>query len=142
MNPRRGPSREVTDTWKPYAENGQHYLEKAEDALVLTAHDANAKAVASHAVLAAIAYADAITVQRGGKINSQDHSRQPELLEQLLGKDADAKQITRLRRILARKNEAQYGGTRWRYDDAEDFLEQARRFASWAKTVLHQFGEP
>jgi len=70
----------------------------------------------------------------------QDHRRQPELLEQLLGKDVDATQMTRLRRVLARKNEAQYGGTQWSYTDAREYLEQVRRFASWAKTVLHQLG--
>jgi hypothetical protein len=112
------------------------HLSDAENKLALLEDRANAKGIAADAILAAISYGDAITVQRINLHNAKDHSALPGLITTALGKDADAAQLERLARIIQRKNEAQYGGTIWSREDAEQYLEQVRRFARWAERIL------
>jgi len=69
-----------------------------------------------------------------------DHSALADLLVQALGAAADSGQVTRLRRIIERKNEAQYGGAFWSRQTAETYLEQVRRFTAWAIRVLGERG--
>jgi hypothetical protein len=86
--------------------------------------------------LAAIAFGDAITVQRSRVHNAKDHNALPGLILSALGKDAERPQLERLTRILQRKSEAQYGGTVWSREDAGQYLEQVRRFTRWAERIL------
>jgi hypothetical protein len=136
VTPARHPSRATSARWQDVLANAEQQLIAAQNALALTDLGSNAKPVAAAAVIAAIGFGDALSVQCGGTINTQQHDRLPGLLRQLLGRDADAAQMARLGRILSRKNMAQYGGTYWTCDEARDYLEQANRFATWARTVL------
>jgi hypothetical protein len=136
MTPRRGPSRKAKFQWASFRANARIHLSDAENKLSLLEDRANAKGIAADAVLAAIAYGDAITVQRSNLHNAKDHSALPALILTALGKDAESTQLERLTRIIARKNEAQYGGTVWSRKDAEQYLEQVRRFARWAERML------
>jgi hypothetical protein len=114
------------------------HLSDADNKLSLLEHRANAKGIAADAVLAAIAYGDAITVQRTNVHNTKDHSALPGLILTALGKDAESAQLERLTRIIERKNEAQYGGSVWTRKDAEQYLEQVRRFARWVERMLSE----
>lgn len=136
MTPRKRPSRAAKFDWKNFRDNARMHLSDAENKLALLADRANAKGIAADAILAAIGYGDAITVQRINSHNAKDHSALPGLITAALGKDADAAQLERLARIIQRKNEAQYGGTIWSREDAEQYLEQVRRFARWAERIL------
>lgn len=136
MAPSKRPAKKAKHPWRNYRDNARASLQDAEDKLVLLKENANAKGVAADAVLAAIGYGDAITVQRLNQYNVDDHGVLPDLIERALGKDTDRHQITRLRRILKEKGRAQYGGAVWPRHAAEDYLEQVRRFGNWAEEVL------
>ena len=140
MTPARRPTRATSARWQDVLANAEQQLIAAQNALALADSGSNAKPVAAAAVIAAIGFGDALSVQCGGATNAQQHDRLPDLLRQLLGRDADATQIatqmTRLGRILSKKNAAQYGGTYWTYDEARDYLEQTERFAAWARTLI------
>lgn len=136
MTPTKRPAKKAKHPWQNYRENARASLQDAENKLALLEDGANAKGVAADAVLAAVGFGDAITVQRLNRHNVDDHGMLPELIERALGKEADPPQLTRLRRILKEKSRAQYGGAFWTEAEAENYLEQVRRFSSWAEEVL------
>ena len=136
MTPTRTPATNAKEPWRDFRANARTALQDAQNKLDLLEDGANAKGVASDAVLAAVAYGDAVTVQRLAQHNTQDHSGLPKLVERALGKDALPPQITRLGRILKEKSRANYGGSVWTRAEAEAYLEQVRRFATWAEQVL------
>lgn len=145
MTPRKSSAKEAKDLWTAFRANARNHLEDArakEDRLRETMDEdgrtGNAKGIAADAVLAAIAYGDAITVQRLNRHNTQDHGTLPAFVQQAIGKRADKDQIARLGRIVARKNEAHYGGTTWSFTHASDYREQVERFAIWAEVVLSE----
>ncbi len=136
MNARKAASKKAKFHWTNFRYNARAHLSDAENKLVLLEDRGNAKGIAADAVLAAIGYGDALTVQRSNVHNANDHGALPKLVATALGKDSDQAQLERLGRILQRKNEAQYGGTSWSREDAEQYLEQVRRFARWAERML------
>lgn len=136
MTPTRTTATGAKDPWPAFRANARAALQDAENKLDLLEPGMNAKGIAADAVLAAIAYGDAITVQRLNQSNTQDHSALPTLVTRALGKDAVADQMTRLGRILREKSRAHYGGGTWTRDEAERYLEQVRRFATYAERVL------
>ena len=136
MTPRKRQTTRAKQPWTSFRDNGRDHLADAEVKLARLDASGNAKGVAADAVLAAIAYADAITVQRTGLHNTTDHGALPDLVVQALGAAADTSQVTRLRRIIERKNEAQYGGMFWSRQSGEAYIEQVRRFTAWAMRVL------
>lgn len=136
MTPARRPVARARDPWQSFRDNARIHLRDAENKLALLDEGANAKGVAADAVLAAIAYGDALTVQRLGLHNVDDHRALPDLVHRALGLDTVAEQVTRLRRIISKKNEAHYGGGMWSREIAEDYLTQVRRFANWAEAML------
>jgi hypothetical protein len=71
MTPRKKQSARAKHPWTSFRDNGRDHLADAEAKLLLLRTNANAKGVAADAVLAAIAYADAITVQYGGTFCSR-----------------------------------------------------------------------
>jgi hypothetical protein len=92
--------------------------------------------VAANAILAAIAYADAVAAAYGGRINQKDHAAGPKLLRAVLGKALPDSQENRLARLLGRKDEMQYGARLGRSQDAEQIVAQLDDFAAWAETML------
>jgi len=128
MTPAGHPSRTTSARWQDVLADAEQQLVVAQNVLALTNSDGNAKPVAAAAVIAAIGFGDALSVQCGGTINTQQHDRLPNMLQRLLGPDADAAQMTRLGRILSKKNAAQYGRTHRTYDTARNYLEQTERF--------------
>lgn len=136
MTPGRHPRRPTDDSWKAVLANAEQQLVAAQNALALADPAVNAKPVAAAAVIAAVGFGDALCIWRGDVVNAQEHARLPDLLHKLLGPAANAAQIARLRRILARKTAAQYGAVTWTYGAAEEYLTQVERFALWAREVL------
>jgi hypothetical protein len=64
-------------------------------------------AVSSNAVLAAIAYTDALTAAYHGRVNQKDHAAAVKLLRDALGKALPDTQERRRARLLGRKDEVQ-----------------------------------
>jgi hypothetical protein len=92
--------------------------------------------VAANAILAAIAYADAVAAAYGGRINQKDHAAAPKLLRAVLGKALPDQQEAPLRHLLGRKDEMQYGARSARTQDAEQIVEKLEAFAAWAQEML------
>lgn len=107
MTPTKRPTATARDAWTGFRANGRMHLQDAQNKLDLLDEGTNAKGIAADAVLAAIAFADAVTVQRLNQHNVADHSALPDLVQRALGRDAAKDQVTRLRRVIAEKSRAQ-----------------------------------
>ena len=92
--------------------------------------------IASNAVLSAVAYADALTAAFGGRVNQKDHSAIVKLLRGTLGEAFPVAQERQLAKLIARKDEVQYGARVGRLSDVSKMIEQLDEFASWAIEVL------
>jgi hypothetical protein len=92
--------------------------------------------VASNVILAAIAYADAITAAYGGLVNQRDHAAAVKLLRDMLGKALPDAQERRLARLLGRKDEVSYGSRIGRPEEAGQTIEHLDAFAIWARATL------
>ncbi|HWR87735.1 MAG TPA: hypothetical protein VN277_04875 [Acidiferrobacterales bacterium] len=106
------------------------------DALTLAEPGQSCGPALSHAILAAIAYADAVTARKGQVVNQQDHRLAPRLLRDVLGNTLPDAQEKRYRRLLARKDEAQYGIRHIALQEAQRAVEDLEAFAEWAEVLL------
>jgi hypothetical protein len=116
--------------------NGQDYLESARSLLALAEPEANGNPIMSNALLAVIAYADALSIHFAGIQNADDHTAVVETVKSAMGAAADAGQLTRLQRLIRQKNQIQYDHRTATLDEARTFVEQAERFARWAEESL------
>jgi hypothetical protein len=112
------------------------FLKAARDVAALTDEAAVGNPIVSQAVTAAIAYADAITAARLGRVDQQDHDGVHKMLRDALGKRLPEIEARRLRRILGMKDAAQYGARLLRKDEAVGVLEETEAFANWAEAEL------
>lgn len=112
------------------------FHEVARLALEHVAHIGDPDPILSNAILAAIAYTDALTVAYGGRVNQKDHAAAVKLLRDTLGKALPDAQERRLQRLLARKDEVQYGSRAGRSQEAELFMQNLDEFAIWAREML------
>jgi hypothetical protein len=117
-------------------QNARDFLQAARDAAALAEASANGNPIMSQVVLAVIAYGDALTIRFGGIQNEHDHRQLVRALRYTLGNAADAEQLTRLGRIIGRKDQIQYDHRTASLDEARGLLEQAERFAVWAEREL------
>lgn len=75
---RQGPRKAVgPDHWRGRQDSARDHLERARDAITLAKPAQDARAIVSLIVLAAIAYADALTANRAQIVNQQDHAKAP-----------------------------------------------------------------
>ncbi|HKP76719.1 MAG TPA: hypothetical protein VJT67_14410 [Longimicrobiaceae bacterium] len=89
------------------------------------------------AIHAAIAYTDALTIAVGEmKSTDGDHLRAVDVLTHVLGARADVAQVKRLRRVLAAKSTASYGGNYYTLEDGRDILADVEKYAAWAEGLL------
>ena len=134
---RKGPSKPVDKTHgNRRLDIARAFLKAAQNEATLADEASIGNPIASQVVNAAIAYADAITAARLGRINQQDHEGVQKLLRDALGERLPEVQARRLRRILSAKDTAQYGARLLRKDDAVRLLDDAEEFARWAEAEL------
>jgi hypothetical protein len=95
--------------------------------------------LASIAVLAVIAYTDAITARIDSKVNQADHSAAAKLLRDVLGKELPTAQFNRLRNMLSSKDEVHYGARTGRADP-EKTMADLDTYGAWAKEILRVKG--
>lgn len=129
---KRVPREEATGRLR----NARDYMRSAEDVLALTDKDGNGNPAMAHALLAVIGYADAITIKIGGVQNTQDHAQIVAALRHVLGAAADVKELNRLSKLVARKNDIQYDHPSASRTEAAAYMEQCRRFAAWAEITI------
>ncbi|MFC1539853.1 hypothetical protein ACFL41_00015 [Gemmatimonadota bacterium] len=134
---RRGGWKKVENSqWRGRFDLGRAFLLSADETLARAVDGQIGDPIMSNALLAAIAYADALTIKFGGILNQQDHARLIAALQSALGNRASKEQLNRLGRLLKMKNQIQYDHTVCTIQDAREYVGQVRRFASWAETEL------
>jgi len=134
---RRGGWKKVENNqWRGRFDLGRAFLLSANEALERAEDDQIGDPIMSNALLAAIAYADALTIKFGGILNQQDHARLLAALQSALGNRASKEQLNRLGRLLKMKNQIQYDHTVCTIQDAREYVSQVQRFASWAESEL------
>ena len=112
------------------------YHKSAQELFALTGEGELVDPVVSQTILAAIAYADALTAKFGGAINQKNHAAVVKLLRHALGGQLPKEQATRLERLISKKDEAQYGTAPIRRADAIKLLADLEKFAAWAELKL------
>jgi hypothetical protein len=133
----KGPWREVDrGQWSGRLQNARDFLQSARNSLALADEQENGNPIMSQIVLAVIAFADTLTIRHAGIQNEQDHQGIVRAVRHAMGDAAEASQMARLTRIIARKNQIQYDHRTASLDEARRLLEQAERFAAWAEREL------
>ena len=85
---------------------------------------------------AAIAYTDAVTARRGGRINQQDPQALGELLRAVLGNRLPNPQLANLKAILSIKDEVSYGVRAGTHQQAVRLCGRLDEFATWVQGEL------
>ena len=137
---RQGPRKAVgPDHWRGRRDSARDHYERARDAITLAKPTQDARAIVSLIVLAAIAYADALTANRAQVVNQQDHASAPRLLREVLRNLLPDEKAKAFRDILALKDEAHYGAKPLAMTRAVGLLAKLDQFAAWAEDRLpHQ----
>ena len=136
---RAGPTRTAGgDEWRGRLSNARAFRRAAENLLDLWEEGENGNPIVTLLVLAAIGYGDALSARFGGTVNQKDHAALPATIRAAMGNQADATQLTRLRRILDEKDVASYGARIGRMEAARELAAQLERFGSWAESTLSQ----
>lgn len=135
MNPRRADQDDAAARLR----KARIFLVAAEEGLALAEERAPGDPIMSNAILAAIAYGDALTMKGAGTRNEGDHTVLPRTLRRALGNRLPKEQETRLQRILALKNEIQHEHRTASITEARGLVEQVRRFAEWVEV---EFARP
>ncbi len=124
------------DQWKGRRDFGRAGLAKVENDLIINEVVGSWGYVVNAAVLAAIAYGDALTIKAAGIRNTQDHSALPDTLRAALGNRLPRQQLKQLVDLLVQKDESGYGHKSLTRDAAERAVTKLRAFAAWAETEL------
>jgi hypothetical protein len=134
----RGTWRPVNDRreWTGRRDVGRALLKTAKNACDVAEESDDCRLVMQGAILAAIAYGDALTIKVAGIRNQADHQRLPATVRQALGNAVPAAELTRLTRLLARKDDSAYGHRFIAMSEAREALEKAEAFAAWAEGEL------
>ena len=122
--------------WQGRLDAGKSFRKAAQDLLELSEESSAGNPMIVQAVLAAIAYGDALTVKFGRFQNTADHAARPRAVRSVLGTRFPQAQSTRLSRLLAWKDESQYGHRMASAREAREVIEQLHRFADWSEQEL------
>ena len=131
----RGTWRPVRDRseWKGRRDAGRAHLKSARNALTVADEGDDGRLVVQVAILAAIAYADALTIKVAGIRNVEDHHRLTATLRHALGSQITQAELTRLTKLLSQKDDSAYGHRALPLKNARAAIEKAETFAAWAE---------
>ncbi len=134
----RGTWRVVKDQaeWTGRRNAARAHLKTARNALQVADAGDDCRLVVQGAILAAIAYGDALTIKVAGIKNADDHQRLPATLRHALGNQLPQAEATRLTRLLRQKDDSAYGHRALPLKDARDAIDKAETFAAWAEGAL------
>lgn len=134
---RQGSRKKVpADFWESRRRAGRAFLKAAQDGLAVAEPADGGAPIMSNVILAAIAYADALTAKRANVVNAEDHNAAPRLLRDVLKQALPAAQEKRFVDTLKNKSVIQYGAKTFSRGEAENFLLNFAPFASWAEDQL------
>lgn len=122
--------------WTGRRDAGRAHLKTARNALAVADDGDDGRLIVQGAILSAIAYGDALTIKVAGIKNVADHQRLPDTVRQALGNRAPKAEITRLVRLLKRKDDSAYGHRALTLDAARAAVAQAEAFATWAEAEV------
>lgn len=124
------------DHWQGRLREANDYLDAVRRLLSASDEKDNGNPALSLITIAAIGFGDALTASRGGVVNQQDHAAAPRLLRDVLRASLPGEQERNFARILAKKDEIQYGIRATPMSVANQRLEQLESFALWANDIL------
>ena len=134
---RKGGQKPVDDTfWKGRLRKARAFHSAAQTLSTLADGADAADPIVSEILLAAIAYADALTAKSDGTVNQKDHQAIGQALRAALGNRLPAAQMKRLMDIVREKNAAEYSAWVGDLKPARRLLEQLGTFATWAEEEL------
>lgn len=122
--------------WTGRRDAGRAHLKTARNALLVADEGDDGRLIVQGAILCAIAYGDALTIKVAGIRNATDHQRLPDTVRHALGNRVARAELTRLARLLKRKDDSAYGHRALSLDDARTAVAQAEAFVSWAEAEL------
>ncbi len=134
----RGTWRPVHDRgeWTGRRDAGRAHLKAARNALTVADAGDDGRLIVQGAILAVIAFGDALTIKAAGVRNADDHARLVETLRFALGQRIPQQELTRVTRLLRLKDDSAYGHRPLALTDAQAALDRADAFAEWAETEL------
>jgi len=124
------------DEWTGRRDAGRAHLKAARNALAVADEGDDGRLAMQGAILCAIAYGDALTIKVAGIKNAADHKRLPAAVRHALGNRAIQTELTRLSRLLERKDDSAYGHRVIALAEAQAAVAQAEAFAVWAEAEL------
>jgi hypothetical protein len=128
---RSGSTKPVDDThWHGRLRKARKYLEIATNELALAKPGDDAGPIMSNIILAVVAYADTLTAAISGVVSQGDH--------QMVVKALPVTMENRLKAMLQKKDQVQYGASFEPALDAEKMLEYAKAFAALAEGELER----
>lgn len=122
--------------WVGRRDAGRANLKSARNACDVADDGDDMRLAVQGAILATIAYGDALTIRIAGIRNGKDHARLPDALRHALGDRVPQAEMTRLTRLLRQKDDSAYGHRKITVTEARDALEKATAFAAWAELEL------
>jgi hypothetical protein len=122
--------------WTGRRDAGRAHLKTARNALLVADEGDDGRLIVHGAILCAIAFGDALTIKVAGIRNGIDHQRLPDTVRQALGNRVAQAELTRLARLLKRKDDSAYGHRALSLDDARMAVAQAEAFATWVEAEL------
>lgn len=122
--------------WTGRRDAGRAHLKSARNALGVADKGYDGRLIVQGAILSAIAYADAVTIGVAFIRNVADHQRLPDTVRHALGNRVLKGELTRLSRLLKRKDDSAYGHRALTLADASAAIAQAEQFATWAEGEL------
>jgi hypothetical protein len=120
-----------------FAQVGDAFLTSAQALSDVAGGDEHyGNAIALLAIHAAIAWSDALSIAYAEQRSTDgDHLQAVKVLRGALGAKLPDTQETRLRRIIASKDEVSYQGAYYPLKDGRALLERAQLFATWGRKL-------
>lgn len=122
--------------WEGRLREAKDYLDAARRLLDASGESDNANPVLSLIAISAIGFCDALTANRGGVVNQQDHQAAPKLLRDVVKSSLPDEQERNFKRLVEKKDDIQYGIRGSQIQVARQRLEHLESFANWAIDVL------
>lgn len=122
--------------WTGRRDAGRAHLKTARNALTVADDGDDGRLIVQGAILSAISYGDSLTIKVAGIKNVADHQRLPDTVRHALGNRVPKGELTRLARLLKRKDDSAYGHRALTLDAARAAVAQAEAFAAWAEAEL------
>ena len=117
-------------------EMGRQYLKAAETQYAMRDPGDFGNPVVSQCILAAIAYADAVTIIFSGEESKENHDAAPALLRAALGNRLPNGREKDFKMLLGLKPLAQYRARSMTFEEAGKAMERLRAFAGWAEDMI------